>query len=286
VSSGQTEVVDADLSGYFDSIPHAELMTSVARRVSDSALLHLLKMWLTAPVEETDSRGRTQRTTRNQDESRGTPQGAPLSPLLSNLYMRRFVLGWKSLGHEKRLKANIVNYADDFVICCRGTADEAMSVMRRIMDTLKLTVNETKTRIARLPDESFDFLGYTIGRVYRPTDGSAYLGTKPSRKKLLRFITALSERTARSTTRQPVTELIADLNQKIRGWANYFRLGSVTKAYHAVNRHACSRLRQWLCSKHQRRGQGYSRYPDHVLHQEFELILLTASQRRFSQASP
>ena len=177
-------------------------------------------------------------------------------------------------------------YGDDFVICCRGTADEAMSVMRRMMDTLKLTVNETKTRIARLPDESFDFLGDTIGRVDRPTDGSAYLGTKPSRKKLIRFLAGLSARTARSTTGQAVTELIADLNQKIRGWANYFRLGSVTKADHAVNRHACSRLRQWLCSQHQRRGQGFSRDPDHVLHQEFGLIQLTASNRRFSQASP
>jgi len=118
--TGHTEVVDADLSGYFDSIPHAELMKSVARRVSDRHLLHLIKMWLEAPVEEIDDRGRHHRTTRNKDEGRGTPQGAPISPLLSNLYMRRFVLGWKTLGHERRLRAYIVNYADDFVICCRG----------------------------------------------------------------------------------------------------------------------------------------------------------------------
>ena len=105
LNTGHTEVVDADLSGYFDSIPHAELMKSVARRVSDRHLLHLIKMWLEAPVEETDERGRKQRTTRNKDEKRGTPQGSPISPLLSNLYMRRFVLGWKTLGHEQRLSA-------------------------------------------------------------------------------------------------------------------------------------------------------------------------------------
>ena len=130
INAGHQEIVDADLSGYFDSIPHAELLKSVARRIADGAMLHLIKMWLEAPVEETDEHGNKHRTTRNQDEGRGTPQGAPISPLLSNLYMRRFVLGWKKLGHEKRLHAHIVNYADDFVICCRATADEALAAMR------------------------------------------------------------------------------------------------------------------------------------------------------------
>ena len=120
INTGHGEIVDADLSGYFDTIPHSELLKSVARRVVDGAMLHLIKMWLEAPVEETDERGNKHRSTRNRDEGRGTPQGAPISPLLSNLYMRRFVLGWKKLGHEKRLKAYIVNYADDLVICCRG----------------------------------------------------------------------------------------------------------------------------------------------------------------------
>src|SRR5438445_2833266 len=146
VVQGHTEVVDAGLSGYFDSIPHAELMKSVARRVSDRHLLGLIKAWLAMPVEEIDERGRKQRTTRNRDEGKGTPQGAPLSPLLSNLYMRRFILGWKVLGHEARFDAYIVNYADAFVICCRGSADQAMAAMRDMMAKLKLTVNEAKTR--------------------------------------------------------------------------------------------------------------------------------------------
>src|SRR3954462_8928871 len=137
INTGHGEIVDADLSGYFDSIPHAELLKSVARRVVDGAMLHLIKMWLEAPVEETDERGQKHRTTRNRDEGRGTPQGAPISPLLSNLYMRRFVLGWRALGHERRLDAHVVNYADDFVICCRGTAREAMNAMRDMMRKLK-----------------------------------------------------------------------------------------------------------------------------------------------------
>lgn len=147
MNSGHTEVVDADLSGYFDSIPHSELMKSLARRISDRHLLHLLKMWLEMPVEEIDERGRKHRTTRNKDEGKGTPQGAPISPLLANLYMRRFILGWKELGQERRLGASLVNYADDFVICCRGSAEEAMTVMRNMMSKLKLTVNEKKTRL-------------------------------------------------------------------------------------------------------------------------------------------
>src|SRR5262249_45814133 len=140
INTGHRQIVDADLSSYFDNVPHAELMKSVARRVVDGAILHLIKMWLEAPVEETDERGNKHRSTRNRDEGRGTPQGSPISPLLSNLYMRRFVLGWKTLGYEKRWQAHIVNYADDLVICCRVGADQALTTMRAMMSKLKLTV--------------------------------------------------------------------------------------------------------------------------------------------------
>src|SRR5215831_1407967 len=151
IYAGHQEIVDADLSSYFDSIPHSELLKSVARRVVDGAMLHLIKMWLEAPVEETDEHGNKHRSTQNRDDGRGTPQGAPISLLLSNLYMRRFVLGWKQLGHEKRLRGYIINYADDLVICCRARADEALVTMRSMMSRLKLTVNETKTRVCKLP---------------------------------------------------------------------------------------------------------------------------------------
>ncbi len=184
LNEGHTEVVDADLSGYFDSIPHAELMKSVARRLSDSQVLALIKSWLEAPVEEHGERGDKRRTTRNKDEGRGTPQGGVLSPLLANLYMRRFVLGWKAHGHEQRLDAHIVNYADDFVICCRGTAAEAEAVMRNLMSRLRLTVNETKTRVCSLPEGNFTFLGYTFGRCYDRRTGRAYVGTRPSGKAI------------------------------------------------------------------------------------------------------
>lgn len=285
LNTGHTQVVDADLSGYFDSIPHGDLMKSVARRVSDKQVLHLIKMWLEAPVEETDRRGCTQRTTRNRDEKRGTPQGAPISPLLANLYMRRFVLGWKTLGHEQRLDAHIVNYADDFVICCRGTAEEAMSAMRQIMDKLGLTVNEQKTRMCRVPDESFDFLGYTIGICYSPKTGKAYIGTRPSRKKVTRLCREISEMTSRRWTLLPAEDRVEKINRKLIGWSNYFCLGPVSKAYAAVEHHVCRRLRQWLCAKHKVPGRGTSRFPDEYLHQDLGLVNLPERTRNFSWAN-
>src|SRR5260370_6505116 len=187
INTGHGEIVDEELSSYFDSDPHAELMRSVARRVVDGAMLHLIKMWLEAPVEETDERGNQSRSTRNRDEGRGTPKGAPISPLLSNLYMRRFVLGWKKLGYEERWKAYIVNYADDLVICCRTGAEQALATMQKMMSKLKLTVNESKTRVCTLPEEKFDFLGYTFGQCYSPKTGRAYLGTIPARKLVHRI---------------------------------------------------------------------------------------------------
>jgi group II intron reverse transcriptase/maturase len=285
LKSGHTEVVDADLSGYFDSIPHAELMKSVARRVSDGRLLGLIKSWLETPVEEFDERGRKHRTTRNRDEGRGTPQGAPLSPLLANLYMRRFVLGWKVGGHEQRLDAHIVNYADDFVICCRGTAEEAMTVMRTMMAKLKLTVNETKTRRCRVPDEKFDFLGYTFGRFYSPRTGGAYLGVRPSAKKIATICEAISERTERRWLFLDPEELVGRLNRMLRGWANYFRLGTVSAAYRSVDAHACFRLRQWLGRREGVQGSSRSRYSVPYLRQTYGLIGLVGRPRQPSCAN-
>jgi len=284
VNSGHTEVVDGDLSGYFDSIPHAELLKCVARRVSDGAMLRLIKQWLTAPVEEIDDRGRRHRTTRNKDEGRGVPQGAPVSPLLSNLYMRRFVLGWKVLGHEKRLNAHIVNYADDFVICCRGTADEAERAMHRMMGQLKLTVNEAKTRLCRLPEESFDFLGYTIGRCYSPKTGVAYLGTRPSKKQIQRLFARISELTSRRSLLQDAQGMVGQLNRLLRGWANYFCLGPVSKAYRAVDAHVATRLRRWLCAKHKVSSGGYARYPARYLTETLGLVRLPQLRTRYLRA--
>lgn len=284
INTGHVEIVDADLTAYFDTLPHSELLKSVARRVVDGAMLRLIKMWLRAPVEETDEGGKKHRTTRNRDEGRGSPQGSPISPLLSNLYMRRFVLGWKKLGHERRLGACIVNYADDLVICCRSRAEEALITMRVMMTKLKLTVNDTKTRVAKLPEERFDFLGYSFGRCYSPKTGRAYLGTVPARKRVMRICQAISKETRRSKTQQDHATVVAKLNRMINGWANYFCLGPVSKAYRAVDQHARRRLRWWLCHKHKVSRPGTGRFPDEYLYGSYGLTRLVERTRSLSWA--
>jgi len=176
--------------------------------------------------------------------------------------MRRFVLGWKKLGHEKRWKAYIVNYADDLVICCRAEAEQALAEMRMMISKLKLTVNETKTRVCYLPEEKFDFLGYTFGRCYSMRRRRLYLGTVPSKKRVQRICQAISDETGRDTVRLDPKTLVETLNRMLIGWANYFCLGAVSKAYSAVDMHARRRLRRWLCDKHNEPRPGYKRFPE------------------------
>ncbi|MCC7084598.1 MAG: group II intron reverse transcriptase/maturase [Pirellulales bacterium] len=284
LNTGYTEVIDADLSGYFDSIPHAELMQCLARRISDKAVLHLVKLWLVVPVEQRDARGHVHRTTRNKDEGRGSPQGAPISPMLANLYMRRFVLGWKTLGCQQQFRAQIVNYADDFVICCRGSAEQAAAAMRTMMSRLKLMVNERKTKLCRVPEQTFDFLGYTFGRCYSTKTGRAYLGTRPAQSRIRKLCESIGQQTTRRRTLRDADELVGRLNRQLRGWANYFRLGPVSKAYRAVDRHVTHRLRQWLCAKHKIAGQGTARFPDEYLYQTLGLVRLSLLTRNLPWA--
>ena len=284
ISRGHREVVDGDLSNYFGEIPHAELMRSIARRVSDGRMLALIKAWLTMAVVEEDGKGGKRRTNRARKERKGTPQGSPISPLFSNIYMRRFIVGWKHFGCDRRYGAQIVNYADDFCVLGKAPAAEMLRAVKHIMTRLKLPLNEHKTRCLRCPDEVLEFLGYRIGWNYRHTDGSRYIGTRPSTGSVKQVCRRISELTERRYLLLDADVMVARLNRVLLGWSNYFYCGQVSPAYSRIDQHARLRLRQWLYRKHQAKSGRYVRFSDDRLYREYGLERLVVRTKRLPWA--
>jgi len=267
---GRREVVDADLRDYFTSIPHSPLMRSLTRRIADGRMLHVIKGWLTAPVVEVID-GRRIQTTEARRTKRGTPQGGVISPLLANCYFRRFLLAWHNHGHRDQLDAHVVNYADDFVICCQpGNAEAALERMAKLMGRLGLEVNTTKTRIARLPEDQFNFLGYTVGR-FHGKDGRPYLGTRPSKKAVKSLLKRIHERTTRQWYPDEPASTAARISSMLRGWCGYFDQGPVIETYELIRAYTERRVRRWLMRRTGRRGVGFRQIPDEYLYETLGL---------------
>jgi RNA-directed DNA polymerase len=251
---GYTDIVDADLSKYFDNIPHAELMECVARRILDRQMLHLIQMWLKAPVEERDENGK-RRLTGGKDNDRGTPQGGVVSPLLANLYINRMLKGFRQARRGEQFRAQIVNYADDFVILSRGKAAGALEWTRGVLERLKLTLNEKKTSIRNARQERFDFLGYTFGPHFSRRTGGQYLGHSPSPKSMRRLRENVREHLGRGNMK-PWEEVRDRLNQKLRGWAQYFQLGRAWNVFEVLDEYVEDRVRHFLRKRHKVSSQG------------------------------
>jgi RNA-directed DNA polymerase len=257
---GYTDVVDADLSKYFDSIPHSELLQCVARRIVDRQMLHLIKMWLKVPVEERDENGK-RRLTGGKDNDRGTPQGGVVSPALANLYMNRMLKGWRQTRRGEQFRAHIVNYADDFVILSRGKAKEALEWTHGVLERLELTLNEKKTSVRDACRERFDFLGYTFGPHYSMRTGREYVGYSPSKKSVARIKEKVGDLLEPGNV-SPWSEVRARLNQKLQGWRAYFGCGSTAKAYRAVDEHVYDTARHFLRRRHKVSSQGTHQFPE------------------------
>ena len=258
ICRGYTDVVDADLSKYFDTIPHSDLLKSVARRIVDRHVLWLIKLWLKAPVEERDGDG-TRRMSGGKSNTCGTPQGGVASPLLANIYMNRFLKHWRLSGRGEAFRAHVVSYADDFVILSRGCADEALTWTKAAMMKLGLTLSEAKTSVKNARKESFDFLGYTLGPQRYRKDGHWYLGASPSKKSVQRVKTKIGE--LLTPGNKGAWPVVRDrLNRLLIGWSAYFGYGTRLQAYRAVDNHVYDRVRHFLVRRHQVQGRGTRRF--------------------------
>jgi RNA-directed DNA polymerase len=277
---GYTDIVDADLSKYFDNIPHRDLMQCVARRIVDRQVLALIKMWLKAPVEERDGDGK-RRIVGGKGNTRGTPQGGVASPLLANIYMNRFLKHWRLSGCGEAFRAHVVFYADDFVILSRDRADEALAWTTVVMTKLGLTINEAKTSLRNARQERFNFLGYSFGPHHHKANGKWYLGASPSKKSVQRLKTKVHDLLV-PTNLDPWVEVRDTLNRSLRGWSNYFCYGTRGGAFRSIDHYVTERVRAFLARRHKVQGRGNRRFTFGVIHGERGVLGL----ERLPRAAP
>ena len=260
---GYTQVIDADLSKYFDSIPHAKLMAVVAERIVDGGILALIKQWLKAPVIGEDDNGVKKNVGGGKANRKGTPQGGVISPLLANCYLHILDRLWQRRHLKGKLQAHLVRYADDFVVMCRKDVEEPLKVVRHVLERLGLSLNEAKTHIVDATEANFNFLGFSIQMSQGASTGKTYPNVRPADKSLKKIKARLTDLTGRNLTAIPLSDIVGNVNRSLRGWANYFHYRNSSLAMSKVRNHAEDRLRMHLMKRHKvkDRGTGLRRFP-------------------------
>jgi RNA-directed DNA polymerase len=267
---GRTQVIDADLSQYFDTIPHDKLLQEVARRIVDKHILRLIKMWLKAPIVEERTDGRKQVHRNDQ----GTPQGGVISPLLANIYMNIVDTLWKVKAVEHRMEARLVRYADDWVVACRGKADQLLARLQQVLEDMGLRLNEKKTRVLDARKDSFNFLGFNMRVVRHPVSGKRYPCTRPSSKSLQRIRDRIKALTGRDQHLRATEDVVKDLNEAAQSWAKYFYFKNSSRDFKRLNGYLEERLHRYLRRKHGKPGWDFKTYSDQTLHEVYGLVQL------------
>jgi RNA-directed DNA polymerase len=271
--AGHTQVIDADLSKYFDSMPHAKLMAVGAERIGDGGILHLIKLWLKAPVSGEDDKGVKRNVGGGKANSKGTPQGGVISPLLANCYLHLLDRIWQRHGLKGKLQAHLVRYADDFVVLCRRGVEEPLNVVRRVLARLGLTLNEAKTQVVDATQASFEFLGVSIRMSRGRRSGKPYPHGCPSDKSRMRIKTKLTALTGRELTPIALEQIGGNVNRSLKGWATYFHYRNSNLVMEQGKTPAEQRLRKHLMKRHKvkDRGIGEGRFPSVNLYRRYGL---------------
>jgi group II intron reverse transcriptase/maturase len=280
---GKMDVIDADISKYFDTIPHDKLIQLAAKRIVDKNILKLIKMWLKAPIVEEHEDGKKE----YQGNDKGTPQGGVISPLLANIYLNVLDTLWKTKKVQERLGARLVRYADDVVILCEGNTARILKGMKAVFNDLGLTLNEEKTKVVDARHESFTFLGFSIGMRKGRKAGVLFPLIEPSKKAMKHIRSEIKQLTTERYSATPTEVVIRRVTEVVRGWVGYFYYGNCTKAMSTLKEYLLYRLRVYMRRKYHFHGFGYMAFPNSYYHDTLGVykVPLTAPWRHAMKAS-
>jgi len=268
---GKFQVIDVDISKFFDTIPHDKLLERVAKRVVDKNILKLIRMWLKAAVVEEGEDGKKS----HMGNDKGTPQGGVISPLLANIYLNVLDKVWKGEKVQERMEARLIRYADDFVVLCKGNTERLVQGIQNILGHLGLALNPEKTRVADARQGGFDFLGFAVEVRRNPRTGKRFPLIRPSKKALRRIKAEIKSLTCRRTLSLPKEVVVRKINEVVRGWVGYFRYGNCSREFSALKWFLDERMRTYLRRKHRKRSRGYKAYSYRYLHETLGLIKIS-----------